>query len=367
MIFTGTSDGKDGAESHHELCKEAVKQPALTEKRQSSSWLGMNELQLEIQRLTSDIDTRNAYTWSLERDHAKAASVVLENEVLRKKVDELIKNMEIKDAELYTLKNAMASSAETTEEAKHMRAQMEAFAYSNNKLRETIAKHTAQANDVTRLQASVSDLQAKLNAEEDTNKRLTTTLSENTDTIKEITRVSDVLRAQNKSLVSKVNGLQEDLDSTEKARDGHYKNYTQTLQRCNTLQQETAALKEEKRALVEKLNNQLHNLGGWVTDLDLMQEEIRIYVCPHDGLRTIYPATAKITQMKKAWMIASEIWKLCDSENKFLKAYETSRRNILEHHRAHERAQHKNGHCRKRIKAAFEELDQKRQFCTKYN
>ena len=65
MTSTGASDGKNDTENHPEPSNEAIKQPTLTEKKQSLSWIGMNELQLEIQRLKSDIDTRNAYTRSL--------------------------------------------------------------------------------------------------------------------------------------------------------------------------------------------------------------------------------------------------------------------------------------------------------------
>lgn len=226
MTSTGASDGKNDTENHPEPSNEAIKQPTLTEKKQSLSWIGMNELQLEIQRLKIDIDTRNAYTRSLERDNAKAASVVLENEVLRKKVDELIKNLESKDTELYMLRSALASSAKTAEEAAHMRVQMEAFpiislglAFSMINLLLESSKHEAQADDITRTQASVNGLQIKLTAEENINKQLTTELAESEEKIKNITGVAETLRSQNKSIESKVKGLQNKVEGLEKVRD----------------------------------------------------------------------------------------------------------------------------------------------------
>lgn len=125
-------------------------------------------------------------------------------------------------------------------------------------------------------------------------------------------------------------------------------------------------LKEEKRALAEKFASQLRDLGGFVTDLDLVAEEIRIYVCPHNNLRGIHYATAKETQIKKVWRVAGEMWKRWENEAKFLKAYETARQNILDHTRAHEVALHRNGDWWREIKAAFDELDRKRHFCTTY-
>lgn len=245
MTSTGIGDGKDDAENHpkglqqihqpmddavmlhgSKFSNEAVKQPTLTEKKQSSSWLEMNAFQLEIQRLKSDIDTRNAYTRSLERDNAKTASVMLENEALHKKVNELVKNLDSKNTELYTLRSAVASSANIAEEAAHMRVQMEAFpiislalAFSMINLLLESTKHEAQADDTTRTQASVNDLQVKLTDEKNINKQLTMELAESKDKIKDITGVAKTLRSQNKGIKSKVKELQENLGSTEKARD----------------------------------------------------------------------------------------------------------------------------------------------------
>lgn len=74
-----------------QLLNEAVKGPEHTTKQQSLSKFEMNESQIEIQRLKSDIDTLNAYNRNLKRDNARIVSVMSENQKLRDELNALKK------------------------------------------------------------------------------------------------------------------------------------------------------------------------------------------------------------------------------------------------------------------------------------
>ncbi|USP78314.1 uncharacterized protein yc1106_05588 [Curvularia clavata] len=98
----------DGTAMHHNSpsLDEAIKEPDHTTKQQTPSVYEMDEVQIEILRLQSHIDSLNAYNRNLARDNAKMASVVSENRELR---DKLASEQNI--TEQLTKKLSLSSSA----------------------------------------------------------------------------------------------------------------------------------------------------------------------------------------------------------------------------------------------------------------
>jgi chromosome segregation ATPase len=217
----------DTVKSHDsQLPNGAVKESTHVKDKQSSSGLDMNEFQLEIQRLRSDIDALHAYNRSLERDSAMIASVVPKNQKLRGKVDDLTKTLESKDAEIRMLRAVAANPTGAAAEASHTHVQMQSIKDTindliteNRALMESIQDFKTQTGNATRIQASVSDMQTELATKEKINTQLTTKLAESADTIKHMIGLSESLRAERDTKDSQLEELQAKLDAAEEARD----------------------------------------------------------------------------------------------------------------------------------------------------
>jgi predicted RNase H-like nuclease (RuvC/YqgF family) len=72
-----------------------------------------------------------------------------------------------------------------------------------------------------------------------------------------------------------------------------------------------------------------------VTELDCSGADMRIFTCKHESYTWVSDAT-KRTQGKDYVWIANDIFRAFGNDPVFLQEYETLRRSIIQHHRAHE-------------------------------
>ena len=133
----------------------------------------------------------------------------------------------------------------------------------------------------------------------------------------------------------------------------------------NRLKKSNDKAKKQNEELAKKLTSVLYYMGCYVTDLDLVSEEVRIYKCEHDDISNI-PYKVQHTQQKEVWMVSNDIYRQLKDEEGFLNAYMYARQNILDHHRAHEKIGHWKGDSSKQIKWLLKNVDQKRSAVTTY-
>ncbi|KAF2652017.1 hypothetical protein K491DRAFT_719349 [Lophiostoma macrostomum CBS 122681] len=131
-------------------------------------------------------------------------------------------------------------------------------------------------------------------------------------------RIILTLQAENQTLRNTVEVLQQDL-------------LTATQNSASTLAMRTQL--DTVQAYVDGLQERL---AMAITELDCYGAGMRILNCKHPSLNWVLD-TPKSTQGKDSISIADGIFKAVGKDPQFLREYETSRRFIIQHHRAHER------------------------------
>jgi hypothetical protein len=122
---------------------------------------------------------------------------------------------------------------------------------------------------------------------------------------------------------------------------------------------EVMKLKEERKAHQDTLHDYRCDTAEMITHLDLMKKGMRIYNCGHNDMRDLFD-DQKSTMVYDAATIARDLFMdWCDDEQ-FVKVYTAYRRELLKHHRAHERVHEGRGVASWMLKKEFVALDEKR-------
>jgi hypothetical protein len=130
-------------------------------------------------------------------------------------------------------------------------------------------------------------------------------------------------------------------------------------------QTDSPKVKAELNNLKERINLLRSNMAANLTNLDIAFDKWRLFNCDHDKYRDI-PDGHNSTHEVSINAIANHFFEDWMKDDKFIKEYNDARRDILNHHKAHERAQQGKGVASWRIRKEFEALDQKRGVATKY-
>jgi hypothetical protein len=128
---------------------------------------------------------------------------------------------------------------------------------------------------------------------------------------------------------------------------------------------ENSNLKNEVKALHEKISDLKWQIGFYITDLDLAQANFRVFTCRHEHFHDI-PDGRKSTREKTAGLIANEFFKNCQNDAGFIKEYSDARLAVLNHHRAHEKADQGRANWASELKWELDGIDQMRGLITPY-
>jgi hypothetical protein len=88
--------------------------------------------------------------------------------------------------------------------------------------------------------------------------------------------------------------------------------------------------------LKAEVANPKRDIAYYITHLDLAAEDLRVYTCPHDGLRDISNDQSS-TREKTAGILANDMYHDWKDDAPFMRAYNSERHHVLKHHRVHER------------------------------
>jgi hypothetical protein len=122
---------------------------------------------------------------------------------------------------------------------------------------------------------------------------------------------------------------------------------------------ENNRLKNEIKVLHKKVSDLKWSIGYYITDLDLAQARFRVFTCRHGDFSNI-PDGQKSTREKTAGLVASEFFKDWENDTEFINEYKDARLAILQHHRAHEKADQGRAHWANNLKVELERVDQMR-------
>lgn len=132
------------------------------------------------------------------------------------------------------------------------------------------------------------------------------------------------------------------------------------------LASENIRLKAEIVVLNDKLNAHRSTMAYCMTQLDVNFNGWRLFNCDHANFREIPDGQNSTREVDSTHEIQLELLQDYVDDDKFIKEYNNYRRTLLQHHRAHERANQGRGVASFRIKSEFVKLDEKRGIPIKY-
>lgn len=106
-------------------------------------------------------------------------------------------------------------------------------------------------------------------------------------------------------------------------------------------------------------------MAWYITQLDLAASGIRLFNCEHENFRNV-PDGRNSTHEVSTTAVANHLFSEWMEDKQFIKEYNNLRRTMLQHHRAHERAQEGRGVASWRMKKEFVSVDEKRGVDIKY-
>jgi hypothetical protein len=125
-------------------------------------------------------------------------------------------------------------------------------------------------------------------------------------------------------------------------------------------------LEHDINSLNNKLNVLRSNMANYITQLDTSFNGWRLFTCEHANFGDIPDGYNSTRETNCSDEILLELLKDWIDDDKFIKEYNSARRTILQHHRAHERAVQGRGVASYRIKKEFVKLDERRGIPIKY-
>lgn len=153
--------------------------------------------------------------------------------------------------------------------------------------------------------------------------------------------------------------------------DHHKRVLTQLAERNATIAQlaqpqfDSPKLRAELNTYKDRINVLRFNMANYLTGLDIALDKRRLFNCNHDRFCDI-PDGHNSTYEVSVLAIANRFFEDWVNDEQFIKDYNHIRRNILQHHKAHEKAQQGKGVASWRIRKEFEAIDQKRGIAIKY-
>ncbi|KAH7135177.1 hypothetical protein B0J11DRAFT_596165 [Dendryphion nanum] len=191
-----------------------------------------------------------------------------------------------------------------------------------------IKKHTVEERD--RLNADNVQLKNE-------NKQLVRDRTKNAKEMESVLMRNDNLKAKMEPLQSQIATLTADRDRYKAQHLAMIaeKNKKNSERAIN--QEELIRLKAEIQTLKHSLCSIKKAIAGAVTDLDLMawDEEIRVYVCQHQSLSNLFDCKND-TRVKCETDVAEFLFRRLACDQVFIEAYQNVRKNLVNHHKAHE-------------------------------
>ena len=201
--------------------------------------------------------------------------------------------------------------AQDTEEIRELKAELQSLQSEYGTLKDVIAQ-TTESNMA--LVTKAQSLERWNAGQESENASLQTELN--------------TLRTANAKLTAKKNQIQ--------ARASKDSSLNHQLQSQNT------ALRSENEDLDYEIRRMLADIAYYITQLDLAYAGYRVFDCVHDQLSDI-PDRKNSTKQNSIDHVVMQLYRDYAKNTTFLKRYTEARQDVLDHHRAHERARQGRG------------------------
>jgi hypothetical protein len=160
--------------------------------------------------------------------------------------------------------------------------------------------------------------------------------------------------------------LQSDNARLLSGRSGVHPNQNTNNSQDSRLSLENKKLKADIQYLDHFIGRLRSSMAYNITQLDCAFDGWRLFDCIHASFRDITDGNNSMREMPGIDHIFIELLKDWVQDEQFINQYNYERRTILQHHRAHEKAQQGRGVASHLIKNRFVKTDEKRGIPTKY-
>ncbi|CAN9234362.1 hypothetical protein CUC08_Gglean010849 [Alternaria sp. MG1] len=333
-----------------------------------------SDLEVEVQRLQSEIDTVKALNQNLEQEKATHTTTTSEAEALRAQMEVLEAALEHKDVELADITGAAQgishSCARPQNSYDRLIVKLAAVRGDVHVAEQELDEATSQSSDNTASQGRIADLQRKLAVEEDKVARLT-------KANKLLTEQRSASEADAEFFRARLSNLEAEVQESRVSNSRTQRDPKRLLSGCSQAQVgvniqtprhatsqdrpeiEIEVPENEIEILKDKLNELRWNALDNVIDLDMANRAFRAFDCDHINTRNL-PDGRNSSRLPNAGWVASSIFKDWKEDEQFVKVYSKRRQNVINHHKAHGRIQEGKGAKFWLLRDEFNYVDEKR-------